>query len=121
MPFSVNGLFYTGSAHQLWEQFRAAVFVILWSAVITFILMKLIGLVLRGARYKDEILEVGDLAIHGEEAFPEERFAERIGAMSMAGDAPPGGGGGELTVTAGVDDRLASKPGDWPPPDTFGL
>ena len=34
--------------------------------------MKLIGLVLRGARYKDEILEVGDLAIHGEEAFPEE-------------------------------------------------
>ena len=94
VPFGVNGLFYTGSAHQLWEQFRAAVFVILWSAVITFILMKIIGLVLRGARYKDEILEVGDLAIHGEEAFPEETFAERVGAMSMAGDAPSGGGGG---------------------------
>jgi Amt family ammonium transporter len=60
--------------------------VILWSAVITFILMKLIGLVLRGARYKDEILETGDVAIHDEEAFPEETFAERIGAMSMAGD-----------------------------------
>ena len=70
LPFSVNGLLYTGSAHQLWEQFRAAVWVILWSAVITFILMKLIGLVLRGSRYKDEVLEVGDLAIHGEEAFP---------------------------------------------------
>ena len=42
---------------------------------------------LRGARYKDEILEVGDLAIHGEEAFPDETFAERVGAMSMAGDA----------------------------------
>ena len=41
VPFGVNGLFYTGSAHQLWEQFRAAVFVILWSAVITFILMKI--------------------------------------------------------------------------------
>ena len=77
VPFSVNGLMYTGSAHQLWEQFRAAVFVIFWSALVTFILMKLIGLVLRGARYKDEILEVGDLAIHGEEAFPEETFAER--------------------------------------------
>ena len=79
-PFSVNGLIYTGSAHQLWEQFRAAIFVIFWSALITFILMKLIGLVLRGARYKDEILEVGDLAIHGEEAFPEETLAERVGS-----------------------------------------
>ncbi len=104
-PVSVNGLFYTGSAHQLWEQFRAAVWVILWSAVITFILMKLIGLVLRGARYKDEILEVGDLAIHGEEAFPEETFAERVGAMSMAGDAPSVGSG---------------QPDDGSPPDTAG-
>jgi hypothetical protein len=33
--------------------------------------MKLIGLVLHGTRYSDEILEVGDLAIHDEEAFPE--------------------------------------------------
>jgi Amt family ammonium transporter len=103
--FSVSGLMYTGSAHQLWEQFRAAIFVIIWSAVITFILMKLIGLVLRGARYKDEILEVGDLGIHGEEAFPEETLATRTdGAFAMAGidrggsrepepdPLPPGGG-----------------------------
>ena len=82
----VNGLMYTGSAHQLWEQFRAAVWVIFWSALVTFILMQLIKLVLRGARYKDEILEVGDLAIHGEEAFPEETFAMRTGeAFAMAG------------------------------------
>ncbi len=48
--------------------------------------MKLIGWVLRGARYKDEILEVGDLAIHGEEAFPEEPLATRSdGAFAMAG------------------------------------
>ena len=85
MPFSVSGLMYTGSAHQLWEQFRAAIFVIFWSALVTFILMKLIGLVLRGARYKDEVLEVGDLAIHGEEAFPEEAFASPDGALAMAG------------------------------------
>ena len=104
MPFGVNGLLYTGSAHQLWEQFRAAIFVIFWSAVITFMLVKLIGLVLRGARYKDEVLEVGDLAIHGEEAFPEDAgFATRSdGAFAMAGidkggppepePAPSGGG-----------------------------
>ena len=87
MPFGVNGLMYTGSAHQLWEQFRAAIWVIFWSALVTFILMKLIGLVLRGTRYKDEILEVGDLAIHGEEAFPEETLATRTGggAFAMAG------------------------------------
>jgi Amt family ammonium transporter len=89
-PFGVGGLMYTGSAHQLWEQFRAAIFVILWSAVITFILMKLIGLVLRGARYKDDILEVGDLAIHGEEAFPDEAFGVRSGgAFEMAGVGSP--------------------------------
>jgi Amt family ammonium transporter len=81
-PFGVSGLMYTGSAHQLWEQFRAALWVIFWSALVTFILMKLIGLVLRGARYKDEILEIGDLAIHDEEAFPDETFAERVGSPS---------------------------------------
>ena len=94
VPFGVGGLVYTGSAHQLWEQFRAAIFVIFWSALVTFILVKLIGLVLGGARYKDDILEVGDLAIHGEEAFPEETFATRTdGAFALAGlgssDPPP--------------------------------
>jgi Amt family ammonium transporter len=87
-PFGVSGLMYTGSAHQLWEQFRAALWVIFWSALVTFILMKLIALVLRGARYKDEILEIGDLAIHDEEAFPTETYAERVGSASafeMAG------------------------------------
>ena len=112
-PFSVGGLMYTGSAHQLWEQFRAAVFVIFWSAVVTFILMKLIGLVLRGARYSDEILEIGDLAIHDEEAFPEGTFAERVGggapgAFALAGigtksngDPPLASGSGSGSGNAG--------------------
>jgi Amt family ammonium transporter len=89
VPFSVSGLMYTGSAHQLWEQFRAAIWVIFWSALVTFILMKVIGWVLRGARYKDDILEVGDVAIHDEEAFPEETLAQRSGvdggAFALAG------------------------------------
>jgi Amt family ammonium transporter len=120
VPFSVNGLFYTGSAHQLWEQFRAAVWVIFWSALVTFILMKLIGLVLRGLRYKDEVLEIGDLAIHGEEAFPEETFAERVGASAMVGDSAGGGGGGGTNVSDRVDDDVMNKPGDWPPPGLIG-
>jgi Amt family ammonium transporter len=89
VPFSVNGLMYTGSAHQLWEQLRAAVFVIIWSALITFILMKIIGFILPGgARYKDDILEVGDVAIHDEEAYPDEAISVRsgsAGAFAMAG------------------------------------
>jgi Amt family ammonium transporter len=107
VPFSVNGLMYTGSAHQLWEQFRAAIWVVFWSALVTFILMKLIGWVLRGARYKDEILEVGDLAIHGEEAFPEETFAERVGAIPMAGDER-------------APSLAASSPDDGSPPPGMG-
>ena len=98
-PFSVSGLMYTGSFHQIWEQLRAALWVIAWSAVVTFLLMHLIRIVLRGLRYKDEVLEIGDLAIHDEEAFPQERFAERVGggapsAFALAGlgarhESPP--------------------------------
>ncbi len=106
VPFSVGGLMYTGSGHQLWEQFRAAIWVMLWSAVVTFILMKLIGLVLRGARYKDEVLEVGDLAIHDEEAFPEETFAERIGALATASN------GVRATSREGPEELSSSAPPD---------
>ncbi len=111
--FSVQGLMYTGSAHQLWEQFRAAVWVILWSALITFILMKIIGWILRGARYKDEILEVGDLAIHGEEAFPEETFAMRT-------DTSGGGGGGGAFALAGLDKGGVGSPEPNPSPPPGG-
>ena len=98
-PFSVSGLMYTGSFHQIWEQLRAALWVIAWSAVATFLIMHLVRIVLRGLRYKDEVLEIGDLAIHDEEAFPQERFAERVGggapgAFALAGlgarqESPP--------------------------------
>ncbi|HEV2362532.1 MAG TPA: ammonium transporter [Acidimicrobiales bacterium] len=100
--FSVSGLMYTGSAHQLWEQARAAAWVIFWSALVTFILIKLIGLVLRGARYSDDILEIGDLAIHDEEAFPQD-----IGVFAMAGFTR-----GDLSSD---EDELMSGDADPPP------
>ena len=106
VPFSVSGLMYTGSFHQLWEQFRAAIFVIIWSALITFILMKVIGLVLRGARYKDEILEVGDLGIHDEEAFPEET-GRRIGGFELAAS----GAGGSGSISTNLGPPRPAKPG----------
>jgi len=125
-PFSVSGWMYTGSMHQLWEQFRAAVWVILWSALVTFILMKLIGLVLRGARYKDEILEVGDLAIHGEEAFPEETLASRVGALTSSGAGSGGGGETVVSVRTEVDvprtvgEGVPRTLGDGPPSASAG-
>ncbi|NNN21279.1 MAG: ammonium transporter [Acidimicrobiales bacterium] len=80
-PFSVNGLFYGGGFHQLWEQFRAAVWIILFSAIGTFILLQIVKFVCRGLREPDEVLLIGDLAIHDEEVNPRETFAERIGGM----------------------------------------
>jgi len=80
--FSVGGWFYTHSFHQLWEQFLAAVWVIAFSAVGTAILLYIVKFVCRGLRETDEVLEIGDLAIHDEEAFPRETFAERVSSLS---------------------------------------
>ncbi len=105
--FSLSGLMYTGSAHQLWEQFRAAIWVIIWSVLITFVLMKVIGLVLRGARYPLAVLEAGDLAIHDEEAFPEEAIAVR----SMgSGIGIPGFGVGSLSPPSPASETTPTTP-----------
>lgn len=80
--FSVGGWFYTHSFHQLWEQFLAASWVIGYTAVGTTIVFLVAKVLVRGLREKDDVLEVGDLAIHDEEAFPTETFAERVSALS---------------------------------------
>ena len=80
--FSVGGYFYTGSFHQLWEQFLAACWIIGYTAVVSAILFYIVKFVCRGLREKDEVLEVGDLAIHDEEAYPRETFAERVSSLS---------------------------------------
>jgi Amt family ammonium transporter len=80
--FAVNGLFYTGSWHQVWEQFLAASWVIIYTAIASFILINIVKLII-GVREPDEKLEIGDLAVHGEEVYPEETFAERVGSGSF--------------------------------------
>jgi Amt family ammonium transporter len=77
------GLFY-GHAHQLLVQLGAAVTVIIWDGVVTFVLLKLIGLVIK-LRISDEDLEIGDVAVHGEEAYPSEELAlAGVGAARAA-------------------------------------
>ena len=83
--FAVGGWFYTGSMHQLWEQFLAAVWVICWSAAITALILMVVKFVCRGLREPDEVLEIGDVAIHDEEVYPQETFAERVSAMASTG------------------------------------
>jgi Amt family ammonium transporter len=63
---AVTGLWY-GNPHQLLVQFFALLFIIGYDAVATFIIIKLIGLVVP-LRAPDAHLEAGDQLIHGEVA-----------------------------------------------------
>ena len=56
----------TGGGHQFWLQAGAALTVIIWDGVLTFVILKLIGLVVP-LRLPEAVLEVGDMAIHGEQ------------------------------------------------------
>ncbi|MGH9120398.1 MAG: ammonium transporter [Acidimicrobiales bacterium] len=83
--FSVRGLIYTGSAHQLWEQFLAALWVIFWSALGTGVICYVVKFLMRGLRMSPAELEIGDLAVHDEEVMPEPSFAERSNALAAVG------------------------------------
>jgi Amt family ammonium transporter len=78
------GAFY-GHPRQLLIQLGAAVTVIIWDALITFLILKGIGL-FTSLRYTDAELEVGDLMVHGEVAYPED---EPEAAEQMIGDGTP--------------------------------
>jgi Amt family ammonium transporter len=72
--FAGTGLFY-GHPHQLLVQLEAGLTVIIWDALVTAAILLFIKYVLRiKLRMDDATLEVGDVAIHGEEAFPEMAF-----------------------------------------------
>jgi ammonium transporter, Amt family len=62
-----------GVLHGNWTllkwQFFAALFVIVWSAVATFALLKLVGLFVP-LRMSEENMEIGDTAEHGHEVYP---------------------------------------------------
>jgi len=79
------GLFY-GHPKQLAIQAGAALTIIVWDSVVTFVLLKGIGLFVK-LRIPDEDLEIGDIAVHGEEAYPSEDLVS-VGS-SMADEASP--------------------------------
>ena len=72
--FTATGLAY-GHPKQLAIQAGAALTIIIWDAIVTAVILYFIKYVLRiKLRMDDATLEVGDVAIHGEEAFPEMAF-----------------------------------------------
>jgi Amt family ammonium transporter len=117
---SVRGLIY-GHPWQVMLQFMTALTIIGWDAIVTFILLKIVG-VFVPLRYTDEELQEGDVAIHDEEVYPDERVLERIGTRSPAlasaeeGTAVRAAGGGAAAtgpdvalpptgMTASTDER----------------
>jgi Amt family ammonium transporter len=67
-PVSVQGLFY-GNPKQVWIQFLAALVMIAWNLVGTFVVLKVVSLIVP-LRASEGDVEGGDLAIHGIDPVP---------------------------------------------------
>jgi ammonium transporter, Amt family len=86
---STAGLFY-GNPKQLLIQAGAALTVIVWDGLVTFLILRGIGLFMK-LRIPDEELEVGDAMVHGEEAYPSEELT-RVGAVPALSGTAAGAG-----------------------------
>jgi Amt family ammonium transporter len=85
---SGTGLFY-GHPRQLLIQFLAALTIIVWDALVTFVILMVIKYVFRmKLRLPDEVLEIGDVAIHNEEVYPSEALT-RVGSGAAASPGAP--------------------------------
>jgi ammonium transporter, Amt family len=87
--FSGAGLFY-GHPKQLAIQAGAALTIIVWDGLVTFIILRVLGLFMK-LRIPDADLEIGDVAVHGEEAYPSDelvRVASGIAAEPLSPSTP---------------------------------
>jgi Amt family ammonium transporter len=73
---SFSGLLY-GNPKQLLLQAGAAATIIAWDALVTYVILKALGLFVP-LRVPEEALPAGDLAVHGEEAYPTETMAAAV-------------------------------------------
>ena len=86
---SGEGLFY-GHPHQLLVQFLAALTIIVWDGIVTAVILFFIKYVLRmKLRLTPEELEVGDVAVHGEEAYPAEEILTSKLSVTASAEASP--------------------------------
>jgi ammonium transporter, Amt family len=68
---------------QILIQAGAAGTVIVWDALVTFVILKVLGLFMK-LRLPDEVLETGDLGVHDEEAYPDEGLVTGRRVESLA-------------------------------------
>jgi len=62
------------------------------SGAITALILVIVKFVCRGLREKDEVLEIGDIAIHDEEIYPQETLRRAgVGHVASALSAEEGG------------------------------
>jgi ammonium transporter, Amt family len=81
------GLFY-GHPGQLGIQAGAALTVIVWDGLVTFVLLKIIGLFMK-LREDDAALAAGDIVIHGEVAYPTEEPDVEPAFAAIPGEPVP--------------------------------
>ena len=81
--FSVNGLFYGGGWKQFEHQAQAALWIIVFTAVLTFVILRVMKLFM-SLRYTDQECLDGDIAIHGEQV-----TADFIGEQSLVAPLAP--------------------------------
>jgi Amt family ammonium transporter len=86
----VTGWLY-GNRHQFFIQLFAGLTIIVYDAIVTAIILLVLKAVFRGLRMPDDELEIGDLAIHDEEAYPADEGYTRVGDLVGASARPPGG------------------------------
>lgn len=65
------GWLYGHHAKQMMAQLGAAATVIVWDAIVTVVILKVLSLFM-SLRMPDEVLATGDVAVHDEEAYPDE-------------------------------------------------
>ena len=99
-PVAITGALY-GHPKQVLIQFLAAVTIILWDATMTFLILTVIKWVMPShkLKYDDDILEVGDLAVHDEEGYPEPEGATRV--LPGYGEGTPVPAGSTIVAGAG--------------------
>ena len=74
---------------QILIQAGAAGTVIVWDALVTFVILRVLGLFMK-LRLPDEVLETGDLGVHDEEAYPDETLVTGRRAEPLVTTQPGG-------------------------------
>jgi Amt family ammonium transporter len=91
-----EGLISGGGLHLLGWQALTALWVIVFSAIMTYVLLKIVG-VFVPLRMTEEDMETGDIAVHGHEVYPSDvpslGYPDGVPAQQAASPASTGGGG----------------------------